>query len=196
MTLALPDTLAFGAVGRLGTPKEWRYSAPIMGVGTLGGKGADFKSNNLQYNTLVRLADGTNDSSTKRLTFQVFFFIISYRLRALKTLYFHFCNLIKKIKINWKGFCKEFCKILWKNNNTWNIRHLVDNSFVPSAQQTSVLYCRLTDSKWIYLWGRFISSIVKPSFDMAFFQYFWRFTQICNLHMNAKLFLVIVSEQF
>ena len=33
-----------------------------------------YKSDNLQYNTLVRWADGTNDSSTKRLTFQVFFF--------------------------------------------------------------------------------------------------------------------------
>ena len=34
-------------------------------------------SDNLQYNTLVCWAYGTNDSSTKRLTFQVFFFIIS-----------------------------------------------------------------------------------------------------------------------
>ena len=32
------------------------------------------KSDNLQYNTLVRWANGTNDSLTKRLTFQVFFF--------------------------------------------------------------------------------------------------------------------------
>ena len=39
----------------------------------------DQKFVNLQYNTLVRWADGTNDLSTKRLTFQVFFFIISYR---------------------------------------------------------------------------------------------------------------------
>ena len=45
-----------------------------------------------------------------------------------------------------KGFCKEFCKILWEKN-TWNIRHLVDKTFVPSAQRTSVLYSRLTDFK-------------------------------------------------
>ena len=57
---------------------------------------ADLKSDNLQYNTLVRWANGTNDSSNKHLTFQVFFFIISYRLMALKTLYFHFFNFIKK----------------------------------------------------------------------------------------------------
>ena len=32
------------------------------------------KAVNLQYNTLVRWADGTNDSSSKRLMFQVLFF--------------------------------------------------------------------------------------------------------------------------
>ena len=40
----------------------------------------------------------------------IFFFIISYSLSALKTLYFHFCNFIKKM--NCKGFCKESCNIL------------------------------------------------------------------------------------
>ena len=32
-----------------------------------------------------------------------------------------------------------------KKKSTWNVRCLVDESFVPSAQQTSALYCRLTD---------------------------------------------------
>ena len=51
------------------------------------------KSDNLQYNTLVRWVAGMNDSSTKRLMFQaLFIFIISYRLRALKNLCFQFCN--------------------------------------------------------------------------------------------------------
>ena len=55
------------------------------------------KSDNLQYNTLGRWVTGTNDTSTKRLMFQVlFFFIISCRVRALKTLYFYFCKVIKK----------------------------------------------------------------------------------------------------
>ena len=70
------------------------------------------KSDNLQYNKLVRWADGTNDSSTKRLMFQEFFFIISYRLRALKTLYFHFCNFIKK-KIE-RVFAKNFARFYEK----------------------------------------------------------------------------------
>ena len=40
--------------------------------------------------------------------FPSIFFIISYRLRAHKTLYFHFCNFIKKI------IERVFAKILWK----------------------------------------------------------------------------------
>ena len=47
--------------------------------------------------------------------------------------------------MNWKAFCKVFCKKSWKNNNTWNIRRLVDDSFVPSSQRPSVIYQRLTD---------------------------------------------------
>ena len=31
--------------------------------------------------------------------------------------------------------------------NTWNVRRLVDELFVPLAQQTSVLYCRLSNFK-------------------------------------------------
>ena len=34
---------------------------------------SQLKSDNLQYDTLVRWTDGTNDSLTKRLTFQLFF---------------------------------------------------------------------------------------------------------------------------
>ena len=33
----------------------------------------------------------------------------------------------------------------YEKKYTWNVRRLVDESFVPSAQRTSVLYCRLTD---------------------------------------------------
>ena len=61
----------------------------------------DIKFVNLQYNTLLRWFAGTNDSPTKHLMFQaLMFFIISYRLRALKTLYFYFCIVIEKKKKN------------------------------------------------------------------------------------------------
>ena len=46
---------------------------------------SNLRSDNLQYNTLVRWVDGTNNSSTKRLMFQAFFSLIG--LRALKSLY-------------------------------------------------------------------------------------------------------------
>ena len=37
-------------------------------------RNSNLKSDNLQYNTLGRWVDGTNDSSTKHLIFQAFFF--------------------------------------------------------------------------------------------------------------------------
>ena len=43
------------------------------------------KSDNLQYNTLAHWVAGMNDTLTMRLMFQaLFFFIVSYRFRALK----------------------------------------------------------------------------------------------------------------
>ena len=46
-----------------------------------------------------------------------------------------------------KGFLQRILQDFMKRNNTSNIRRLVDKSFVPSAQQISVSYCGLTDSK-------------------------------------------------
>ena len=89
---------------------------------------AKYKSDNLQYDMLGRWIDGTIVSSTKCLMFQVlFFFIISYRLRALKTLYFY-------KKMNWKDFCKEFCKKLWKKIVLWksDARSMRRSSHGPS----------------------------------------------------------------
>ena len=44
-----------------------------------------------------------------------------------------------------KDFAKNFARNHEKKNNTWNFRCLVNESFVPSAKQTSILYCRLSD---------------------------------------------------
>ena len=44
-----------------------------------------------------------------------------------------------------RGFLQRILQDFMTKNITWNIRRLVDESFVPSAKQTSVLYCRLTD---------------------------------------------------
>ena len=70
------------------------------------------KSDNLQYNTLVCWFAGTNDSLTKCLMFKALFFTFSHRLRAIKTLYFLFLWIYKKI--HWNQFYKEFCKKSWK----------------------------------------------------------------------------------
>ena len=51
-------------------------------------------------------------------------------LKALKTLYFHLCKLIKKnCRILEKNFARNYEK-----NNTWNIRRLVDDSMNPASQ--------------------------------------------------------------
>ena len=93
-------------------------------------------SSEIRQSMVVSWFAGTNNSLTKHLVFQALFFLWS---RALKTLYF--CKCIK----NCNNFCKEFCKKFWKKNNTWNIGRLIDFLFVPVNQQTSVLYCRLSD---------------------------------------------------
>ena len=99
---------------------------------------------------LVCWANETNDSSTKCLTFQVFFFIISYRLRALKTLYFHFCNSIKKK--NWKGFCKELQKkIMLGTSDAWSMSHL---SHWPSEPAYYIEDCRICSNWSMFLFSQ------------------------------------------
>ena len=50
---------------------------------------------------------------------------------------------------NYKNENKEFwvpkAYQKYEKKNIWNFRRLVDESFVPSAQRTNVLYCRLSD---------------------------------------------------
>ena len=102
------------------------------------------KSVNLQYDTLGRLYDGTNESLTKRLMFQALFFFHDFLQNSLqKSFQFIFLFFHKIIKI--KSFeCPKSIKSIEKNN-AWNIRLLDDNSLVPSFKQPSVIYCRLTD---------------------------------------------------
>ena len=61
--------------------------------------------------------DEKNKSLTNRLMFQALLFFIIYRLRALKSLYFHSCEIMKK-KNNNNNLLTEFCKKLQKKN-TW-----------------------------------------------------------------------------
>ena len=52
-------------------------------------------------------------------------------LRALKTLYFYFCKVIKK-KIE-RIFSKNFARN-YEKNDTWNIKCLVNETIVPYTQ--------------------------------------------------------------
>ena len=97
-----------------------------------------FKSDNLQYNTLVRWVAVTNNSATKRLTIQVFFFIVSYRLMALKTLCFYFRKFIKKIYIQ-TIFVKNFAR------NHEEKEYLELQSTSQLSQQTSELAYYIVD---------------------------------------------------
>ena len=76
------------------------------------------------------------------------FFIISYRLRALKTLCFYFCKFIKKIKkyIHWNQVCKEFCKKSWKRiilgtSDAWSTSHLSQWTSEPAYY---IVDCRIS----------------------------------------------------
>ena len=82
-----------------------------------------YEIDNLQYNTLVRWANGTNGLSTNRLMV----LIISYRRRALKTFYLHFCNFMKRIRKQIeRDFAKNFerfyekKKIILGTSDTWS----------------------------------------------------------------------------
>ena len=103
-----------------------------------------------------------------------FFSINSYR--AFKTLFFHFC---KRNKL--KRFLQRILQDLMKKNNTGKIRHLVDKSFVPSAQLTSsILYCWKIEV--ILLWNN-LSCKVRV---MA--QFLNQCTHIdCNIEVNTRL---------
>ena len=80
---------------------------------------------------IICLVAGTNDSSTKRLMFQaLFFFIISYWLKALKTLYLY--------KKNWK--LKQFFqrilqeiekKIILGTSDPWSMSRLSQRPSSP-----------------------------------------------------------------
>ena len=65
----------------------------------------------------------------------LFFFIVSYRLGALKILYFYY----KKLKNELRQVLKRILQEIVKKNNTLSRRN----------QRTSVLYWRLTDFKII-----------------------------------------------
>ena len=90
----------------------------------------DQQLDNLQYNMLGCWVYGTIVSSTIRLMFQVvFFFIISCKILCKNPFIF----FIKLQKMKRKSF--EYPKSIRNmKKNTWNVRRLVDESFVLATQ--------------------------------------------------------------
>ena len=129
-------------------PKISKYEKSILGCGLW---------NPSIYNILrwVAWTMGQTNRRPRVWCSNYYFFYTFYRLRAPKTLYFY--NFIKKLENKLKG--KNFARNHEKKN-TWNIRRLVNDSFVPSSKRPSVLYCKLTDftpqshlTLTISLWG-------------------------------------------
>ena len=89
---------------------------PVLVSSVLKSDNLQYKSVNLQYNTLGRLDNGTNESSTKHLMFQVlFFFMISCKIICKNpfNLFSHFFIKLQKIRI--KGFqCPKYIKSVKK----------------------------------------------------------------------------------
>ena len=59
---------------------------------------------------------------------------------------------------------QRFLQEIMKKNNTWNIRRLVDESFVPATQRPSVLHWRLSD---------FLSLFSSPSRHHVYQLFTW-----------------------
>ena len=69
--------------------------------------------------------------------------------------------------------------------NTWNVRRLVNKSFVPSAQRTSVLYCRLTDfifrvSHEVWSYDKFSVDRQLHKTTLSSIVYLWIILQNCQ----------------
>ena len=75
--------------------------------------------------------------------FHIFIFFI---IKHSKPFISIFVNLWKNKKNKLKQFLQRILKeVVKKKYNTWNIRRLVDKTFVPGTQWTSVLYWKLSD---------------------------------------------------
>ena len=120
-----------------------RWSSIYLGRGqniemnVFAGKAQQQKSDILQY-TLVCWDKWLVDQASEVPS--IIFFIISHRLRALKTLCFYFCKFVKNTK---KYFEFIFARKSWKRkiilgtSDTWSESHLSQQPSKPANQQTS-----------------------------------------------------------
>ena len=96
-----------------------------------------------------------------------FFFIFFHRLRALKTLYFHFCNFVKNK--NWKGFCEEFArfyekKIILGTSDAWSMSRLSHRASEPAFCIVDGFYdCTVKTSSYVQKYRPYYSFLISIS---------------------------------
>ena len=106
-----------------------------------------FELKNPTISNMIRWFAGTNDSSTKRLMFQVLSFFSQFLAKffaKIVSIYLFIFFFQKFTKIRIKSFeclksIKNYRKKMLGTSDTWSTNHL--------SQQTSVSYCRLSNSK-------------------------------------------------
>ena len=103
-----------------------------------------------------------------------FFFMISCKIVCKNGFNVFFLFFYEFTKIKSKSFeCPKSIRNHEKNK-AWNIRHLVDESFIPATQQTRVLYCRLSDfraqgnSMTNLMLKKLVDLIIKPYLNADF----------------------------
>ena len=106
------------------------------------------------------------------------------------SIFFNFFYKFTKIKMKILEHSKSIRNN--KRNNAWNIRPLVDNSFVPVNQLTSVLYCRLSDFTTTHKKLSTVS-FYRQAIHKKFLR---RFGNILGLNMMVKSGLENIILQF
>ena len=105
-----------------------------------------FLSSNPSIYNIIRWISWTMGQTNRLLSVwrsNHYFFFHDFLQNSLQKSFqfiFLFFSKITKIKIECPKSIRNYEK-----KNTWNVRHLVNELFVPLAQQTSLLYCRLSD---------------------------------------------------
>ena len=102
----------------------------------------EIKSVNLKYNKLVCWADGTNDSSSKRLMFQALFFFHKILQNSLQKPFQSIFYKITKMKIkSFECLYEILKKKILGTSNAWSTSRL---SHRPSKPAYYIVDCRIS----------------------------------------------------
>ena len=141
----------------------------------------DMKSDNLQYNMLGRWEKRLIDQASDVLS--IFLFIISYRLRTLKT--FYFCKII-----NWNNFCKWWKKIIL-GTSEWDDRPIDPAYYIEGCR---IWWAQIKNLIWknrnTYMKFNFQTFLIKWHFSSCSL---W--LRNCNIWLLNKEILFLTKIQ-